>query len=264
MVVPRPLNAFLARVHSRLPNGWGDAFLQILLFAFADLLYEGVRGLVTGRTGVALLHGEQIVSMERSMGIFVEPAMQGWILGNNLVVQAFNWAYANVHFTLNVIFVGWLYVKRHNIYAFVRNMYVVAMGLALTVHLMLPVAPPRLLGGYGFVDTIKDISHVNQDSGAIGLLVNPYAAVPSMHVCFAVIAGATGVAVTQRRWAKAIWALYPLFVTFVVVVTANHYFLDAVAGLAAAAVAALISHQVMARVRPHAWAPARARVTSPA
>jgi small-conductance mechanosensitive channel len=254
MVVPVLIQRVAVRVNRRLPNGWRDAVAQLLLFVLADFLYECVRGLVTGHTGLALFHAEQIVSLERSTHTFVEPAMQGWLLPSHAAIQAANWAYANIHFTLNLVFLGWLYVYRHHAYAFVRNCYFVGMGIALAVHLAVPVAPPRLLPAYGFVDTIKQIAHVNQDSGAIGFMVNPYAAVPSMHVCFAVIASVTGVMICRRLWARALWAIYPFFVTFVVVVTANHFVFDAVAGVATALVAAVVAQWVMARARPHAWA----------
>jgi hypothetical protein len=114
---------------------------------------------------------------------------------------------------------------------------VVAMGIALVVHLLLPVAPPRLMTGDGFVDTVKDVSHIDQDTGAAGLMVNPYAAVPSMHVCFALIVGLTGARLARRRPTAAAWAAYPILVTAIVLVTANHFILDAVGGALTAALA---------------------------
>lgn len=224
----------------------------------ADLLYESVRGIVVGQTGAAMAHARDIVSLERTLGVFHEPGLQHAILGHHWLVVASNWGYLNVQFTMNAAFLAWLYLARTQVYAFVRNMFFVAMGLALTVHLLLPVAPPRMLPGDGFVDTIRTVAHVDQDSGAIGAMVNPYAAVPSMHMCFALLVGVSGAILARRRWARALWAAYPLLVLALIVVTANHFFFDAAAGAVTAIAAGLVAQHVMARARPRAWAWARA------
>lgn len=230
----------------------------MLLFLTAELLYESVRGIVVGHADAAFANAREIVAIERALGIFVEPSVQSAVLDNHWLISAANWGYMNVQFTLNIAFLSWLYLARHRVYPFVRNMFFVAMGLALTVHLLLPVAPPRMLPEEGFVDTIQAFAHVNQDSGAIGAIVNPYAAVPSMHICFALLVGTAGARVVRQVWAKAIWCSYPVLVLALVVVTANHFFLDAVAGAMTAAFAGLVAQHVMARARPAAWAWARA------
>ena len=85
---------------------------------------------------------------------------------------------------------------------------------------------------YGFVDTINDFSNVNHDSALAKIFINPYAAVPSMHCAFAMMIGATGFRVCRHWCSKAFWAAWPLLVAWVTIVTANHYWVDAVAGLA--------------------------------
>ena len=109
-----------------------------------------------------------------------------------------------------------------------------------------------MLPGEGFTDTIASYTAVDQDSNAVSLLVNKYAAVPSMHIGFALMIAGTGMAVVANRAGRFVWALYPLFVFAVVVVTANHYWLDAAAGAAVAAAAAFVAHRLLAQVRP-AW-----------
>lgn len=244
----------MARLPLRLPGTRRDALAQVGLFVIADLLYEGVRGLVAGQAGPALAHAHAIVDFERSLGLFFEPQLQHAFIRDHWLIGAANWGYMNVQFTMNAAFLAWLYLARHHVYAFVRNMFFVAMGCALVVHLLLPVAPPRMLGQDGFVDTIRTVAHVNQDSGAIGAMVNPYAAVPSMHMCFSLLVGVTGVLVARRRWARALWLLYPVLVLFLVLVTANHFWFDAAAGAVTAVVAGLVARHVMARARPAAWA----------
>jgi PAP2 superfamily len=264
MVAFAVLRRVVTRAGSRLPYGWSDALLQLGLWGLADLLYEGVRGLVVGHGDIALANGRSLVSLERSLGIFWEPHLQSLVVGHDGLTEASNWLYLNVQFTVNAVFLAILYTYRNDIFYFVRNMFFVAMGVALIVHLTIPVAPPRLFPGLGFVDTIHQVAHINQDSGAISLFVNPYAAVPSMHMCFALLVGVTTVRLVRRWWLRALALSYPLLVLVVIVVTANHFILDAVAGALTAVLAAVIATQVMARARPAAWAWPRVAVPTPA
>ena len=129
-------------------------------------------------------------------------------------------------------------------------MFVVSMGLALVGYTLYPTAPPRMFPEYGFVDTINDFSGVNHDSALAKIFINPYAAVPSMHCAFAMMIGVTGVhglpPLVRRRRSGPAW---PLLVAWVVIVTANHYWVDAALGwMVAAAVGA--RRRAAARPRP--------------
>ena len=106
--------------------------------------------------------------------------------------------------------------------------------------------------GYGFVDTINEYAGVNHDSALVKIFVNPYAAIPSMHCAFALMIGATGALIARHTLTRLFWCVYPLFVFFVVVVTANHFWLDGAAGALVAAMAAA-SAVWMARARPAVW-----------
>ena len=100
--------------------------------------------------------------------------------------------YLNAQFSIALGFLVWLYLFRNESYYFVRNMFVVSMGLALIGYTLYPTAPPRMFPQYGFVDTITDFSNVNHDSALAKIFINPYAAVPSMHCAFAMMIGVTG------------------------------------------------------------------------
>lgn len=132
-------------------------------------------------------------------------------------------------------------------------MFVVSMCLALIGYIGYPTAPPRMFPQEGFVDTITDFSNVNHDSALAKIFINPYAAVPSMHCAFALMIGGTGVMVCRNWWSKAFWAAWPILVAWVVVVTANHYWVDWALGWMVAIAAALIAQRLLARVRPEAW-----------
>jgi hypothetical protein len=154
-----------------------------------------------------------------------------------------------------------IYLFHNERFYFVRNMFMVSMGLALVGYTLFPTAPPRFFfPEYGFEDTVAQLSGIGHDAG-VNALFNPYAAVPSMHCCFAIFIGLTLAQSCKHRWARIAWALWPLVMTWVVVTTANHWFADAFLGAATAA----ISYGAavwMARVRPAAWSfsrvPARA------
>jgi membrane-associated phospholipid phosphatase len=251
--ISRPARAARA-INARLPNGWRDAVLQLALWGIADALYEGVRGIVAGRADVAFANARAIISLERATGTFLEPQIQSLFTGSHAVIDAANWIYMNAQFTVNLVFLAFIYAYRNEIFYFVRNMFFVAMGIALIVHLAVPVAPPRMFAQLGFVDTVHTFAHVNQDSGAVSLFVNPYAAVPSMHMAFALLVGATAFRLTTRRWLRVLAMAYPVLVLAVVVITGNHFFFDAAMGAVTALVAALAAQWVMARLRPEAWA----------
>jgi hypothetical protein len=237
----------------RLPRGWGDVFAQLGLFVLADLCYETVRGLAEGRANLAFTNAERIVDVEEATGTFFEPGLQAAILDHQWLVDGANWAYMNTHFVITTGFLVWLYLFRNQAFYFVRNMFLVAMGLALVGYTLYPTAPPRLLPGEGFVDTITAYAGVGHNSALVELFVNPYAAVPSMHIAFALMIGVAGALISRHLVVRALWSLYPLLVFFVIIVTANHFWLDAAAGAAVAGVAALVAHAVLARLRPGVW-----------
>lgn len=249
----------IATIGNWLPKGYPDAFRQIALFACAELLYETVRGVAEGRRSVAFANAEMIMDIERATGTFFEPSVQAFFIAERWIVDLANFLYMNSHFVLTTAFLVWLYIWRNDNFYFVRNMFIVAMGLALIGYTLLPTAPPRLFPEYGFVDTINDFSQVNHDSALVKLFINPYAAVPSMHCAFALMIGVPGAILARRRWAKVAWACYPLLVFWVVVVTGNHFWLDAAAGALVAATSALIAARVLGRIRPGAWAWSQSR-----
>jgi membrane-associated phospholipid phosphatase len=144
---------------------------------------------------------------------------------------------------------------RHNDrFYFVRNMFMVAMALAIVGYVAMPTAPPRFLPELGFVDTIAYYTDVHHDSAFVALFFNPYAAVPSMHVAFSLMLAGPAILITRRWYLKVIWACYPLLVAFVVIVTGNHWWFDAAVGAVIASLAAVVARTVLSRLRPADWA----------
>jgi hypothetical protein len=157
----------------------------------------------------------------------------------------------NSHFTITTVTLAFLYLRRNDRFYFVRNMFMIAMGIALVGYLVFPTAPPRFLPELGFQDSVAQFTGV--DTQASNVLFNPFAAVPSMHVAFALMLGASMASVVRHTWARVLWSVYPLMVTFVVVATANHWWFDGFTGALTAAVSALAARELFARARPEAW-----------
>src|SRR4051794_2482324 len=241
-------------VKKLLPRGARDLMWQIVLFCGAYWLYRLVRGEVFTQSAAAFEHARDIVSLERSLHVFVEPSVQHWAIGTGFIEDVGSWMYLNTHFIVTTCALAFIYLFRNEHFYFVRNMFMVAMGLALLGYVIYPTAPPRMLPELGFVDSVAAFTHVTAESSPVNALFNPYAAVPSMHVGFALMLAVPMLRMTRRAWAKALWAVYPAVVTLVIVVTANHWVFDAVTGAAAAAVSALAAQALFARVRPEAWA----------
>jgi hypothetical protein len=168
------------------------------------------------------------------------------------VIDFANWMYLNSHYLVTTTFLVWLYFFRSENFRFVRNMFLVAMGIALIGYALYPTAPPRFIPAAGFTDTVGAFTNTDPDSGLTSFLVNQYAAVPSMHIAFALMIAVPGLSLCRSVLMRGWWSLYPLLVFFVVVVTANHYWFDAATGAAVACLAAVAAHQ-LARLRPESW-----------
>jgi membrane-associated phospholipid phosphatase len=236
-----------------LPNGWLDAIRQLLLFAGAYYVYRLVRGFVDGQAGLAFENARTLVHIERSLGLFFEPGLQAWAKGEEWLLTFANWMYVNSHFVVTTTFLVWLYIARNHAFYYVRNMFMVAMGFALVGYLAYPTAPPRFLPEWGFTDTVANFVGQSAENSA-DVLYNPFAAVPSMHVAFALMIAIPAFRLVRRRPLKVFWAAYPALVTFVVVVTANHYWVDAALGAMVAGASAWLASAAFARARPDAWA----------
>jgi hypothetical protein len=247
----------------RLPRGWGDLLRQFGLFLVVYQGYQLVRGIADGRQAVAMANGLHVIHLERSLGAFFEPGFQQAFISHQWLIEAANWMYFNSHFVVTISFLAWLYLFRNENFNFVRNMFMVAMVLALMGYTLFPTAPPRMFPGAGFTDTIHVFTNMNQDSSFASVLVNPYAAVPSMHIAFSLMIAIPAMNLVRSVWARALWSGYPLLVFFVIVVTANHFWFDAAAGAAVACLAAVTAHQ-LARLRPDAWSWREAPEQAPA
>jgi membrane-associated phospholipid phosphatase len=250
------MRARLSVIESRvLPRGWRDLANQILLFVGGYVLYELVRGLFGSGGYKPFGDATKIINFERLLHVFIEPSVQAWTANVHWLMDIADWTYLNAHYFVTAAALVFIYLRRNDSFYFVRNMFMVSMGLALVGYWLYPTAPPRLMPEWGFTDAISQFLGVPwMDYGPEKNFVNFYAAVPSMHICFAVMVGGSMFRLVRHRAAKAAWSLYPLFVTFVVVATGNHYFTDVFLGALTAGASALLAKRLLARARPDAWA----------
>lgn len=198
----------------------------------AYALYLGVRALVVRERGRASArrNAERLVALERQVGIHVEPGLQRLLLPRKRLVAGLNVGYAVLNFGLTVGWLWRLFFTRHPEFHRLRRAAVVTFLGAQPVFLLFPTAPPRTLDE--FVDTIQEVSGFDLDSGLVAKLYNPLAAMPSIHVAFAVVTAAGLAETSPSRVVRRLAPGYPPLVAFTVFATANHYVLDGVAGAA--------------------------------
>ncbi|MGB9107891.1 MAG: phosphatase PAP2 family protein, partial [Telluria sp.] len=198
---------------------------------------------------------------ERTLGIFHELAVQQWALdAPDFVMTVARFTYFQCQFTITFGFVIWVYVWRNYAYTLLRNTLFATFMLAVPGYILYPTAPPRLLPELGFLDPLAEAT-LNQQGTLVKLFGNPYAAMPSLHTATALLVGATGVLVTRSLLWRTIWTFYPALVVFSIVATANHFFLDAIAG---AIVLAVALSAVLALHRYKGWSIAPLGDRSPA
>jgi hypothetical protein len=227
MTLTRPFSWF-----SRRHNLVAEAAVVVGLYA----LYELSRGLVANDPPVAEHHARMVVSLERSLHVFVEGRVQNAADALPGLIGALGFFYLTLHLAVTGACLIWLHRRRPDVFPFVRSTLLLASGLALVGYLAFPTAPPRL-AAIGITDTISQ-GHVSLNHGFVSSLYNPFAAVPSMHFGYAIVVGVTLVRYGGHAVLRAFGVLYPALVLLVIVATGNHFLFDAAAGAAVAAIAA--------------------------
>ncbi|CAL9651102.1 phosphatase PAP2 family protein [Streptomyces sp. enrichment culture] len=208
---------------------------ELLLVAGLFLVYKFGRQLATGHTAEAFRNAHDVWGFERALRLPDEGAVQSLLLHGDTLVQVANTYYAAVHFPATVAFLVWLYLRRPGHYVWARRVLAAVTGAALALHLLFPLAPPRMLTAAGLVDTARVYGPSVYGPPSTDELSNQFAAMPSLHFGWALML-AVGLIVATRSRLRWLWLLHPLVTLLVIVGTANHYWLDV---LAAAALLAL-------------------------
>jgi len=211
-------------VRRRRPRVVGEVVVVLFLLRVYDL----ARGAAAVRENAALQHGWSILRAEALVGLDVERAADRWTAAHHALSLAASDFYQFLHVPVTLLVLVLCWWRRPDLYRIARNQLVAVNVVALTVFLLLPVAPPRLLPGAGFVDAVADAGFGASHGGPVH--ADQFGAMPSLHLAWAVwVAIVAGRMLTNRALRSALW-VYPVLVTCVVVITGNHYLLDAVAG----------------------------------
>jgi len=233
MLVASAFSFILYRNRSRLDRvGLGR---EISLVVFAYFAYFAVRNITQGAESQAMLNADRVISFERRLGILWEPAWQSAMISNGFLVDFFNWIYIWGHWPVIIVVATWLFATRPDTYRLYRNAFIFSGAIGIVIFAMFPVAPPRLVENFDIVDTVTLHSHsyrVLQPPA----LVNQYAAVPSLHFGWNLLIGIAIVQNARWWWVKALGALIPPVMFLSIVLTANHYIVDGVAGAIVAGV----------------------------
>lgn len=225
--LPEPSTPARARLR------WWREVLYILAFYSVYTLIRN-HGVATGSGAQAFRHARQVLGAQRFLGIAHEESIQDLFIGWKPFISFWDVFYGTAHFAVTVGALVYLFRRMPERYPLWRNTLALTTALALLGFAIYPLMPPRLLPeGYGFVDTLRVVGGLwSFESGAVAKVSNPYAAMPSLHMAWAGWCVFVLLPAIRRPWAKRAMMAYPLLTLFAVVVTANHYFLDAVGGAA--------------------------------
>ncbi|MEV7723893.1 phosphatase PAP2 family protein [Streptomyces sp. NPDC087917] len=226
---PGSEHALLPRLRApRRPRIW----FEVLLIGVSYWIYSLIRNAVPEQKAAALANADWIWSLENSLGIAVEQSVNHTVNSVTWLIVGMNYYYATLHFIVTIGVLVWIYRFHPGRYAATRLILFATTGVALLGYFFYPLAPPRLMNGQDFVDTVL-VHHTwgSMASGNLKHMSNQYAAMPSMHIGWSLWCGLTIFAVASAPWARILGLLYPTATLIVIVATANHFWLDAVGGM---------------------------------
>lgn len=222
---------------------------QLAILIAAICAYFGVRGATEGSVGEALANAGLVVDLERFLGLYHEPWLQETFAGAPAVKTVFNWIYIWGHWPVIAVTLIWLALRHPAVYLRTRNAMMLSGGIGMVIFAAFPVAPPRL-AELGMVDTVTVSSHAYRVLQP-PMFTNQYAAVPSLHVGWNLLIGVAIALAARRLWVRVIGVVMPMAMVAAVVLTANHYIVDAVAGAALTTAAWLVCRpRRAARIEP--------------
>jgi PAP2 superfamily len=206
---------------------------EVAIIAFGYWVYTLGRNAIPEQSSIAFRHGRAIQGLQGRLDLDWELAVNHFVAGTEWLAQVFDYYYATLHFLVTPIVMVWLFARRPHIYRGARTVLVVTTLLGLLGFYLYPTAPPRLLPQYGYVDTVlKFHTWGSLADPNIAEHSNQYAAMPSLHVAWALWSGIAIYLCARRRWVRTLGLGYPFGTLLVIVGTANHFILDAVGGAA--------------------------------
>lgn len=203
-----------------------------------------------------------LVHAEQALGVYVEPAVHSWALGHAWLVDVASVFYILAHLGVAGWALVWTWYLRRDRFRLVRDAFLWTQGLLVVLYVVVPTAPPRLVPGEGFTDTLSGVWGRHAVDSA-HLLQSPFAAVPSGHVAFAILAGITFARLGDMAWLRGVGWLYPPLMLAVTVATGNHLLVDAAASVLVVAVALVLARCPWAACSRTVPVPVRRAAASP-
>ncbi|MEU1126402.1 phosphatase PAP2 family protein [Streptomyces sp. NPDC005899] len=223
----------------RRPRLW----FEVLLIGVSYWLYSLVRNAVPEQKTAALRNADLIWSLEHGVGLAFEETVNHAVNSVTWLIVSMNYYYATLHFVITIGVLVWLFRRHPGRYAATRLILFATTAVALLGYYLFPLAPPRLMSGGDFIDTVMlHETWGSMASGNFKHMSNQYAAMPSMHIGWSLWCGLTIWALAAAPWARILGLLYPCATLVVIVSTANHFWLDAVGGMACLAFGYALSY----------------------
>jgi hypothetical protein len=215
-------------LHHRRPVWWQE----LALIGISYYLYREARNLVPNQPVVAMRHGRGVQHLQDDLHLNIERSLNQFVAHTEWLAQIMNYYYATLHFVVTIAVMLWLYAYRPYVYRGMRTVLFVTTLLGLVGFFLYPLAPPRLLPQYGYIDTLAKFhtwgSLANPD---VARHTNQFAAMPSLHIGWALWSGLALFYCASQLWLRIVGLLYPVATLLVIVGTANHFVIDAVGGI---------------------------------
>lgn len=209
---------------------WDKGLREVAIIGFVFMVYRISSGSLDHGFDLARENAYHVVNLEKSLGIFFEPDFQAFFMDNAILTRIVDTIYTIFYYPALILFAIWAFTYHRQQYITVRNIFLMSAVIAFTCFALFPVAPPRMLPELGFIDSMAEHGVVQYESGILGQLANPYAAMPSCHFAWTLLIGTAIFHMTGRWWLKIVGIILPLGMLISIVATGNHYFLDAMAG----------------------------------
>jgi hypothetical protein len=212
----------------RQPRWWQE----VAITGFCYWIYSETRNAVPQKAAVAVRHGQSVQRLQDFLHLNFERSLNGFVARHEAIAQIMNYYYATLHFAVTIGVLVWLYRARPRIYRGARTVLFATSVFALVGFYFYPLAPPRLLPQYGYVDTlVKFHTWGSLADPKVASHSNQFAAMPSLHIGWSLWCAVSIVLCARRLWPRLLAATYPVLTLLVIVGTANHFVIDAVGGV---------------------------------
>lgn len=223
------------------PRGGRDVLIQFSIMFGLYYLYRITRAVAQGQEDIAFANADAVIKAERTLGMYWEPWLQARFSSFEPLMQSMIWFYREVHLPVIAILLCWMFMRRREVWPLFRNWFLALNLIGLIGYALVPTAPPRMLSWSGVVD----MAYLYRDdvafASAPSIFANPYAAMPSLHFAYALFVALCLYALAHPTWLRRLAWAYPAVCFVAIVVTGNHFILDAVMGGIAVAVAWLVA-----------------------